>query len=135
MRASRVFLLCLTSLLFLAATPADRRSPVAATETGTFRLHKFEQAIRQENFTVENTANEVTVTAAFEFVDRGTHVPLNAKLRTDANLVPISFSAVGNVARGTTLDVAAEATRDRIHIRLEKDSKDLARPEKFFFIS
>jgi imidazolonepropionase-like amidohydrolase len=135
MKPSRVFLLCLSSLVIPSFTPIDSHSPQATTETGTFRLHKFEQAIGEERYTIENAASEVTLTSDFEFVDRGTHVPLNAKLRTDANLVPISYSAVGSVARGATLDVAAEATGDKIHIRLEKDSKDVARPGKFFFIS
>jgi len=119
----------------LAARPQDTSAPKTPIEVGTFRLHKFEQAIGEEKYTVGSIANEVILDSAFEFTDRGTRVPLTAKLRTTSALVPVSFSAKGDIARGISLDAAVEATADKIRIRLEKDSKNTARPDKFFFIS
>ena len=136
-------LTCWIGLAFFAAIPAfghahhaqDSGASSAANETGTFRLHKFEQAIGEEKYAVERDANEMTVTSSFEFTDRGTAVPLSAKLRATAALAPLSFSISGDVARGTPIDAAVETADDKIHIRLEKDKKDKPRPEKFFFIA
>jgi len=134
-KASRILVLHLTvSLALLAAWPLHTFA-AQGIETGTFRLHKFEQVMGEEKYTIERTPTEITVTSAFEFTDRGTRVPLNAKLRTDSNLLPTSFSVIGDVARGATIDAAVDVSGDRIHTRLEKDSKDSPRPDKFFFIS
>jgi hypothetical protein len=121
--------LCVTSQ---SQSPSEAKD---STEAGTFRLHKFEQAIGEEKYTIERTANEIALTSAFEFTDRGTRVPLTTKLRATSSLVPVSFAAAGNIARGTSFDAAVEATSDKIHVRLEKDTKDVLRPDKFFFIS
>ena len=135
MKDRRTLVLRLAVTLALLATLPLRSAAAQNTETGTFRLHKFEQAMGEEKYTIERTPSEITVTSAFEFTDRGTRVPLNAKLRTNADLVPISFSAIGSIAREATIDAAADANADRVHVRLEKDSKDSPRPDKFFFIS
>ena len=136
MKLSRMFYPCLAAFACLcAASITCQASPQPDAETGTFRLHKFEQAIGEEKYTIERTANEVSVTSAFQFTDRGTKVALTSTLKTSPALVPISFSAVGDVARGTPIDASAEATGDKIRGRLEKDSKESARPPKFFFVS
>src|SRR5215472_1419273 len=114
-KASRILVLHLTvSLALLAAWPLHTFA-AQGIETGTFRLHKFEQVMGEEKYTIERTPTEITVTSAFEFTDRGTRVPLNAKLRTDSNLLPTSFSVIGDVARGATIDAAVDVSGDRIH--------------------
>ena len=135
--ASCIWLALLASIppICRAMPPQNSAPPSTVAEVGTFRLHKFEQAIGEEKYSIARTAGEVTLDSAFEFTDRGTRVPLTTKLRTTSELVPISFSAKGDIARGTSLDASADATSDKIHIRLEKDSRDAARPRKFFFIS
>jgi imidazolonepropionase-like amidohydrolase len=135
--ASCIWLALLASIppICRAMPPQNSAPPSTVAEVGTFRLHKFEQAIGEEKYSVARIADEVTLDSAFEFTDRGTRVPLTTKLRTTSELVPISFSAKGDIARGTSLDASADATSDKIHIRLEKDLKDVARPSKYFFIS
>ncbi len=60
-----------------AGSPAD---------TGRFRLHKFEQPIGEENYTITRDGDTLTLKSDFEFTDRGTKVPLTATLRTAARL-------------------------------------------------
>ena len=105
-----------------------------STVEGKFRLHKFEQAIGEERYSIQRSASGVEVTSSFEFTDRGTKVPLTAKLRTAADLTPSFFSIQGDVARGTPIDASVEEVDRGIRVRLEKESKDSARPAKYFFI-
>jgi imidazolonepropionase-like amidohydrolase len=114
-------------------TPDSSAGPGEA-EIGTFRLYKFEQAIGEEKYTIERTAGEVSVNSSFEFTDRGTKVPLTSKLRTNSARVPLSLSMKGFIARGNPIDAAVETSGDKIHIRLNDNSKEVARPAKFFFI-
>src|SRR2546429_4551505 len=109
--------------------------PGPDAETGTFRLHKFAQAIGEEKYTIDRSATEVSVTSAFEFTDRGTKVALTSKLKTSPALVPISFSAIGDTARGFTIDATAEVSGDKIRVRMEKDTKETPRPAKYFFLA
>src|ERR1044071_1081251 len=101
-RASRVSLFCV--LLFAAAasaraqqqptpTPAQTPKPDAAQsiESGEFRLHKFEQAIGTESYTVAREGDSLVVRSTFEFTDRGTKVPLTATLRARQDLTPQSL--------------------------------------------
>jgi imidazolonepropionase-like amidohydrolase len=113
----------------ISGTPAG-----SSTVEGKFRLHKFEQSIGEERYRIQKSANGVEVTSSFEFTDRGTKVPLTAKLRTAADLTPSFFSIQGDVARGTPIDASVEEADGGIRVRLEKESKDSARPAKYFFI-
>src|SRR5436305_12081450 len=75
-----------------------------ATETGKFRLHKFQQPIGEETYTITQTGETLTMKSDFKFTDRGSPVPLTTALTTDINLNPKSFSIKGNTARGSTID-------------------------------
>ena len=112
-----------------SAPPAD-----SSTVEGKFRLHKFEQAIGEERYTIQQNAGAVEVASSFEFTDRGSRVSLTAKLRAAADLTPAFFSIQGDVARGTSIDASVEAFQGGIRVRLEKDSRESARPAQFFFI-
>src|SRR5215467_15706835 len=120
MKFAFVFRWCVRgACLFLLAggTPC----PVAAQdaiESGSFRLHKFEQAIGEEKYTIQRSANEIAVTSAFEFTDRGTKVALTSKLNTSPTLMPLSFSAIGDTARGFSIDASAETAGDTVRFRL-----------------
>ena len=117
------------------AMGAGFREDVPPSVEGHLKLHKFEQAIGEERYTILRSANEIEVSSSFEFTDRGTKVPLTAKLKTSNDLTPLSFSIRGDVARGTPIDASVEAAEKKIHVRLEKDSKELERPANFFFIA
>jgi hypothetical protein len=101
---------------------------------GQFRLHKFEQAIGEEHYSIQQSGDTVEVTSSFEFTDRGTKVPLTVRLKAAGDLTPSFFSIQGDVARGTPIDASVEAVNGGIRVRLEKESKETTRPAKFFFI-
>jgi len=136
MKLSRISYSCIVAFAYLGTAAINCRAAAQdSTESGTYRLHKFEQAIGEEKYTIQRSANEVAVTSAFEFTDRGTKVALTSKLKTSPGLVPISFSAIGDTARGFTIDAAAEVSGDKIRVRLGKDAKEVARPGKYFFVA
>jgi imidazolonepropionase-like amidohydrolase len=114
-----------------ATAPAPKNS---SKVEGKFRLHKFEQAIGEETYSILQEANGVQVTSSFEFTDRGTKVPLTAKLQTKTDLTPTFFSIQGSVARGNPIDASAEIDDQGIRVRLEKDVNELRLPPKYFFI-
>jgi amidohydrolase family protein len=137
MKLGRAFPLCVIGMLLcLRASAIDCQAAAQdSTESGTYRLHKFEQAIGEEKYTIERTADEMAVTSAFEFTDRGTKVSLSSKLKTSPALVPISFSAVGGTARGSTIDASVEVRGDKVRVRLEKETAETPRPAKYFFLA
>jgi imidazolonepropionase-like amidohydrolase len=89
-------------------------APLAAqTESGTFRLYKFEQAIGQESYTITRTEAGIDLQSTFEFTDRGTKVPLKAALHTASDYTPRSFTISGSTSRLSKIDttVAPEAAK------------------------
>ena len=53
----------------------------AQTETGKFHLHKFEQPIGEESYTITRIGQALELSADFLFTDRGSPVPLKATLK------------------------------------------------------
>jgi len=101
----------LASFVFSAAVANTIASPQQPTteasgivEQGKFTLHKFEQAIGQENYEIRRDGDSVVVKMDFKFTDRGTPVPLSATtavLLDDALLVIVSLPVVAPVAVGS----------------------------------
>ena len=123
-----VFLLILVQLSGYAQTPP-------AIETGTFKLHKFEQPIGQETYTISRDGDSLVVESKFEFTDRGSKVPLNATLRTNQSLTPQSFNIKGSISRVSTIDDSIEVKEKTASIREGKDTREASTPEQFFLIS
>src|SRR5262245_46312387 len=119
-----VFLLLLVQLGGYAQTPP-------AIETGTFKLHKFEQPIGQESYTVTRDGDSLVVESKFEFTDRGQKVPLSATLRTNQSLTPQSFSIKGSISRVSTIDDNVEVKGKTASVREGKDTREAAAPEQF----
>jgi len=81
----------------------------AAVESGTFRLHKFEQAIGEEKYEIERDSDALTLTSTFQFRDRGTPVNLSAKLRLKPDYTPGSLEIKGKTSRFSTVDTTLNA--------------------------
>jgi imidazolonepropionase-like amidohydrolase len=126
---------CIACLACGATLTAARPQQIPASMDGKLILHKFEQPIGQEHYTIERSDTELDTASTFEFTDRGTRVALSARLKTSLNFLPKSFSIQGDVARDTPMDASAEVSGDKIRVRLEKDTKDSERPKSFFFIA
>ncbi|MBS1798069.1 MAG: amidohydrolase family protein [Acidobacteria bacterium] len=123
----------LAILTFLAAGAAAQTSPVV--ETGKFRLHKFEQPIGEETYTITRDGESLVVSDDFRFVDRGSPVPLKATLRTKADLTPESFEIKGNTARGSTIDASIAIDGRTATIREGKETRKAEVPARFFTIA
>ena len=91
-------LLAYSSAILLAQTNPPAR------ESGKFRLHKFEQPIGQETYTITPDGSTLTLKSEFEFTDRGSKVPLTATLRTSDSYVPQSFVIKGKTSRMSDID-------------------------------
>ncbi len=89
-------------LLWTACAAAQTSAPV--TETGVFNLHKFEQLIGKETYTLTRSQNEVALKSDFKFTDRGTEVPLATTLVMDQDLTPRDFQIKGKISRFSSID-------------------------------
>src|SRR5512147_2167151 len=89
---------CWVVLTFLAfAQPA--RTPANVIEQGEFRLHKFEQAIGEETYSIQRENASLVLTSNFQFKDRNTPVPLTATLKLSEDLTPQQFDVKGKNSR------------------------------------
>ncbi len=120
------------TLLAFAQAPAPATTNV--TEQGKFRLHKFEQAIGEETYTIQQNGAGLTVTSNFEFKDRNTSVPLSATLALNSDLTPQQFNIKGKNSRLTNVDDSVVVEGATVHFRQEATKKDVAKPETFFTI-
>ena len=77
-----------------------------APEHGTFNLHKFEQLIGHETYTLTPSKSEVVLKSNFKFTDRGSEVPLSATLAMEKDLTPRDFQIKGNISRFSSIDDA-----------------------------
>jgi hypothetical protein len=75
-----------------------------APEQGVFNLHKFEQLIGKETYTLTRTPSEVTLKSDFKFTDRGTPVPLIASLTMEKDLTPREFQIKGKISRFSAIE-------------------------------
>ena len=85
--------LCILLLVLSPAIATAQTTP--QNESGKFRLHKFEQPIGEETYTITADGSTLTLKTDFKFTDRGTKVPLTATLRTSDSYVPQSFVIKG----------------------------------------
>jgi imidazolonepropionase-like amidohydrolase len=75
-----------------------------ATEQGAFNLHKFEQLIGRETYTLTPSQGEVVLKSDFKFTDRGTAVPLTAMLTMEKDLTPRDFQIKGSISRFSSIE-------------------------------
>ncbi len=133
----------LALLCFLQSASGFGQESIRPTETGTgeivergvFRLHKFAQPIGEETYEIRNAGRSLELATSFKFTDRGTAVPLTARLRYGPDLTPEQFEIKGKNSRATHVDDAVVATDRNIHIRQNLSEHDERRPGRFFTIS
>ena len=129
-------LVCFSLLLFICSSFvlfAQTTSP--ANETGKFTLHKFEQPIGEETYTIAHDGGSLTLKTDFAFTDRGTKVPLSATLKAADDYTPQSFIIKGNTSRMSDIDSDVELNGSNATIRQGKDTRSVAAPQSFFTIS
>ncbi len=120
----------------LAAASASAQSVTSASaESGKYRLYKFEQAIGEETYRIERTADSIVLTDNFLFTDRGTPVPLNTIFRAAADLTPRSFESKGKSSRFSNVDVTMQVQGSTAAIHQMQGTHDAAVPRQFFAIN
>jgi imidazolonepropionase-like amidohydrolase len=96
-------------------------------ERGTLRLHYVQKPIGYERYAIARDGTGVTLTAEFDFTDRGGRVQLASTLRTTTDYVPIAFTAKGKTYRfvnvdsqvridGTTATVLADGAESKVPV-------------------
>jgi len=128
---ARVFSALLLVLVPLALFAQNAAQP----DSGKFRLHKFEQAIGEETYTITPESNTLTLKSEFKFTDRGTPVPLSATLRTSDGYVPQSFAIKGKTSRSSDIDTEITVATGSAEVRQGKDGRKVSAPPVFFTIS
>jgi len=138
-RISALLLVLLPAVLLCQTTPA--------ASAGSFRLHKFEQPIGEETYTITAEGSSLILKTDFKFTDRGSSVPLTATLRTSASYVPESFVISGKTSRMSDIDTAvtinsanakltgAGRAGQTATIRQGKDMRSVPLPQTLFTIS
>jgi len=92
------------ALVMLVCVSGWAQTESGVAEQGVFNLHKFEQLIGRETYTVTRTPEEVTLKSDFKFTDRGTAVPLTASLTMDKDLTPRDFQIKGKISRFSSIE-------------------------------
>jgi imidazolonepropionase-like amidohydrolase len=88
-------------------------------DSGTFLLHKFAQNIGKEKYTVSRDGDIFTYTIDFNFVDRGTPVPLQAKMLLTGEFEPVAFTINGKTSRMSTINDSVVIHQNKADIKVE----------------
>jgi imidazolonepropionase-like amidohydrolase len=130
-----IFLLVAGLWSGVVAHGQENAGPRAPTEQGKFTLHKMEQPIGVETYSIAKDGQNQNVAVKFKFTDRGTEVPLEAAFRGTEDLTPISFSIKGKNARSVEIDEAVEVEAHKIRVRDREKWTESLRPKQFFTIA
>lgn len=88
-------------------------------DSGTFLLHKFEQHIGKETYRVTKTADAITYTVDFKFVDRGSPVPLKATLKLTNAFEPLELMSKGQTSRSSSINDEIKIMGKIAHIKVD----------------
>ena len=115
--------------------PSGPTSRTASLEQGKFRLHKFEQAIGEESYQIQQIGASQVLTSDFQFKDRFTEVPLTTRLEFTSDGTPQKLEIKGKTARPVAIDDTLTVQGDKVHIRVGQSERDASRPERYFLIA
>ncbi|MGA8153484.1 MAG: amidohydrolase family protein [Terriglobales bacterium] len=133
---SFVILTWIAALVAPLASLSQEGAQPAVTEQGKFTLHKFEQAIGQETYTITREGGSLVASMDFKFTDRGQEVPLTAMFRGASDLTPESFEIKGKTSRATEIDRTVEVTKGKVRLRNREHWTETAPlPSPFFTIA
>jgi len=101
---------CVTIFLLWAAS-GWTQTGLPGVEQGSFNLHKFEQLIGKETYTMARSDKELVLKSDFKFTDRGSPVPLTATLVMEPDLTPREFQIKGNISRFSSIENSVHGRR------------------------
>lgn len=132
-RPALLLLLCLFAVI--AAQVHARSASAESTESGKFRLHKFEQPIGEESYTIARQEETLTLKSQFKFTDRGTEVPLITTLSAASDYSPQSFDTHGANCRFCPIDWEITIQGQSASIRQEHETRTATVPSVSFVMS
>ncbi len=91
----------------------------AAPDSGSFLLHKFAQNIGKETYTINRKDHTLEYDISFKFTDRGSAVPLHARLQTTDATEPISLFIKGNTSRFSVINDTVRIQQKQVLIRVD----------------
>jgi len=133
-RNTKQFLLFLL-LAAVAVRAQEATTATQQTESSKFRLHKFEQTIGEETYTITRQDETLSLKSQFLFTDRGSKVPLTTSLKAAADYSPQSFNIHGATCRFCPIDWEVALEGKSARVRQEKQTRTVAAPDVFFVIS
>ncbi|HEY4335806.1 MAG TPA: hypothetical protein VGM89_07915, partial [Puia sp.] len=93
----------LTTLLLGSLLQGMAQVPASGGDSARFFLHKFAQNIGQETYIRTTSDSGVSYKIRFKFVDRGSPVPLDARLLVSAAGEPLRLWIKGSTSRFSTI--------------------------------
>jgi len=106
---------CLVSCIKIAAQSSS-------SDSGTFLIHKFEQHIGREKYTVTKNANTLKYNIDFAYTDRGSPVTLKAMLQLNPNLQPLAFTIKGGTSRFSSVNDSVVINNKTVEMRIDDSS-------------
>ena len=94
-------------------------SNAQVADSSSFYLHKFAQNIGKETYKLTRNGNNLTYDIDFKFVDRGSPVPLKARLVTTTGFDPISLFIRGNTSRFSAINDSIRIGDRQVSIRVD----------------
>ena len=101
----------------LAGLPTCAQAQAPA-DSATFLLHKFAQRIGKETYRLTRTAQAHTYDVDFKFVDRGSPVPLRARIVLTPGGEPLSLVVKGRTSRFSTINDSLQILDGGTHCRI-----------------
>lgn len=111
---------------------------LAADEHGTLVLHFLQLPVGEETYQLTSDPDgSLSLHAAFEYTERGSHVPLNATLRMKSDLTPVQFEAKGKSYRPFSVDAAVQVAADGSNatVREGEKTRQAPLPQRYFTLS
>jgi imidazolonepropionase-like amidohydrolase len=94
-------------------------SSYAQSDSGSFYLHKFAQNIGKETYHLNKSGKNWVYDINFKFVDRGSPVPLTAKLVTSKSAEPVSLTIKGNTSRFSKINDSIVINSKKVFIKVD----------------
>ncbi|MBF8964076.1 amidohydrolase family protein [Pontibacter sp. FD36] len=102
---------------------------------GAFILHKFQQPVGKETYTLIQMQDALHLHSNFRFNDRGSDVPLRARLVLDKTGAPVMFRVQGKTSRSSSIDTEVQVLKNHATIRVNDTKKEVKVNSPYFTIS
>ncbi len=116
------------------AAQAETLSPDTLSK-GTFILHKFQQAIGKEKYSIIQKGDSLKLQSNFKFNDRGQDVPLQTTLTLNKSGLPVYFKIKGKTSRSSVVDSEVVISNDSASIRVNEQLRKITIRKSYFTIS